>query len=475
MKLNHCLKSSLIALVLICHGFECSKALANSFKSKKIEQAADLISAGKITEARAILATIPEESPEYRIGKFYDAVAIHTLDDQIGFLRALEALPQDSADVPPEVAEDMAWREVQSLHFIRKFEVMLPKARSFGAKFPDSRHQAVVNELLIVGLFDRGIKKTEDACRSNDEEVFNKRWPEAKSNLEEFLALYASNGIVSYQFQPKRNLQQDVLVARLSLGEHNVLLSEIPETDKESREKIGFLRLRLYQELQKTETDKNIQMAENFIEQFPNSIHRKRVEYELAGVLLSGGEKMSTEARCANDRELVKTKRESADRYLNYAGELYRSIREDREAGISSADVQQSQVAMVRIAFAKEDWDGLSESAESLVSKSAPKGKLALIAKLYDGAGKVRQGKLMEGAKILDEVLQFEFQNTPSIDGLLISAAGWRIRAARESGEKDTINRVISLVQKSQCASSIKRTFMKNFTLEVSHPISTSN
>lgn len=447
--------------------------LASSSKSaqqEKLDQAAILIGDGKPTEARALIATISSNAPEYRVAKFYDALAIHALGDQIGFLKALEKLPKNSTGVPADVAEDIVAREVQSLHFFRKFEELLPKARAFAKNHAGSTRIGSVKECLLAGLFDRGMKKTEEASRLNDAVIFNKRWPEGKGNLEEFLALVASTGITNYQLLPNRNMKQDIWVARLTLGDENALWGEVPASDVAAREQLSFHRVRLFQNLQKNETEKNIKLANEFIEQFPESVHRKRVEYELAEIALIGGERLVKPGRRVGDPTTIPERRTAATRYLDLARELYGRVAEDPKADISDADVQESRLAIVRINYANKDWAALSECVGRLTSEYPAQGKVWLHAKRYHAAGLVRQSKLTEAAKELDEVLAIGFKGNPSFDGPLASVAGWRISVAQQLGDEETARRVARMVENSDCVGSVKRTFLTKYENLLTQP-----
>lgn len=457
----------LFAAVAVC-AFVCYSVaqLADSTPSPdqvKLDQVASLIAGGKPTEARELIATIPVTAPEYRIGKFYDALAIHVSGDQIGFMKALEKLPPDATGVPSNVTEDLAAREVQLLLFFRTFEELLPKARAFVQNHAGSARFAIVKDCLLAGLFDRGMKKTDEACRLKDEAIYNSRWPQAKANLEEFLALVASNGATTYRSLPKRNLQQDIWVARLTLGDENALWGEVPATDVAAREQLSFLRLRLYQRLQKDQTDRNIKMATEFLELFPESLHRKRVEYELAEVALCGGERLKKPGRQEGDPTTLEGKRATSARYLEMARELYGSVVEDPKTGIAIADVQQSRLGMVRIYFAQKDSVGLSNCVAQLIADYPAKGKVWVVAKLYYAASLYRQNNLTEAANELDEILAVEFKNNPSSDGHLVAAARWRILVAQRLGDKETPRRVVQLVQSSECVDSVKRTFLTKY------------
>jgi hypothetical protein len=271
---------------------------------------------------------------------------------------------------------------------------------------------------------------------------------------------------------PKRSLRYDLWAARIILGDGTAALEEIPGQDAASREKFSLLRALLYPKIQPGNAGENLQRMSDFLEEFPESRSRPRMEFEMADVALCEGERLAQQAEAASragDAETATAKRDSAAPYLNRAHELFSRVDEDQEAGIVEADVRESRVGMLRVFFAQEDWPSLAKWKDQLIANS-PGEKGRLVAKLYYGVGLVRQGKLTEAAGELDEVLAIGFRNTPSYDGLLVSAAEWRIHVARLTGDEASARRVAQQVQSSDCVNSLKRTFLKQFGILIAQP-----
>jgi len=164
-------------------------------------------------------------------------------------------------------------------------------------------------------------------------------------------------------------------------------------------------------------------------------------------------------------------KRSEAAPYLIKAQGLFSGVAEDKTSGISELDVQESRVGLLRIYYAQKDWASLSTLSSQMVTNLTPGGKKDwLVTKLYDAAGLSCQMRLTEAASELDELLAFGFKNNPSYDGILVSAAEWRIRVAMQAGDVAMARQVAQLVQNSACYNSIKRTFVNQFGTLLAQP-----
>lgn len=405
--------------------------LAGSTEPKILDQVASLIAAGKPAEARNIIATIPTNAPEYRIGKFYDALAFHVAGDQLGFFKALEKLPEDATGVPVEVAEDLAAREVQTLHFFRKFDELLSKAREFVQNHAGSTRCASVKDYLLAGLFDRGMKKTEEACRTRDESVYNRRWPEGKANLEEFLALAASTRATNYWALPKRSFRQDKWVARLTLGDEKVLLEEVPAEDAVTLEGISYLRVQLYHKLQREKLDQNIGLAESFLRDYPQTKHRKRLEFDLATLYFRKGERLAKQAD-ADETARKTTEAESNRAQARAYFEKHRALQvemPDKDAGIEASDLLEMRADLLYGYILDKRYEQVTRlTAEMLVQY--PQGSVGWsMAKVNDGCVALRQAApdVRQAIKYFEQVIELGFKDKPDHDYYVLLATKWRI------------------------------------------------
>jgi len=433
-----------------------------SANANALAEAIALYNAGKSAEAQALLVTLPKDDPDFAAAERYRALCLHDLKDYHGFMKAIESADIRAAVVPPGIVEKLAFNQIDCLFFFRKFEDIFPAIQSFQNSHPDSVHLGAVTEYKLAALFERGLKKTLEACRLKDETQFNRRWSEGKANLQQFLSLTHTSSLTGYTILTNRSLREDVWAARFILGDGPTVLEELPGQDVASREKFGLLRILLYPKLQPDHPDENLRRMEDFLKDFPESRSRPKVKFEMANIALIEGERLVSEARRTPDAEAAAAMKTSAASYLNTAWAIFNGVAEDKEAGIGAGEMRESREGLLRIFYAKGDWENLSAWAAQLLSNS-PEEKEWLVIKLYFGAGLVRQQKLSEAAKVFDEVLSIGFRNTPSYDGLLVAAAGWRISVAKQSGDETTVRQTVDLVQSSNCEDSIKRTFMKKF------------
>ncbi len=453
-----------LALIMACGGlvaYVLAQQAAPAHPESKLSLAETLIQAGQPEAARELLATIPANDPEYAAGKHYDALALATTQDRLGFLNAMEKLPALPANVSPAVALELTVRHIEALSFYRKFEELLPKALTFQEQHADAPDAAAVREHLLAGLFERGLKKTFEAGKLKDEK-FQQRWTEGRANLEQFLALAAAFPVTNYTVLPKRNLRDDLWRARVILGDEATALAEITAQNAAEREKFSLLRVLLYPKIQPNYADLNLHRMSNFLAQFPESRSRVKVEFEMANVALLEGERLVSKARLTPDAKTAAVPRAAAVTYLELAQGLFPRVVEDKEAGIGATELREARVRMLRVFYAQDDWASLSERAAQLLA-DAPEEKEWLVIKLYAAAGLARERKLTEAASAFDEVLAIGFRGTPSYDGLLISAARWRIRVARQSGDDAAARRVVEQVRNADCYGSIKRTFLEKF------------
>jgi hypothetical protein len=436
----------------------------------KLSQAHFLINSGDPQAARELLATIPKDDPDFVASRYYDALALAVTQDRLGFLKALEKLSTNAPPVPREVAPDVEAHRIEALLFHRSFEEALPRAQAFQTQHADSLHAAAVREYLLAILFERGVKKTFEACKLEDETKFNERWTEGRSNLEQFLSLATSSALTNYSVLPKRNLRDDLWAARVILGDETTALQEIAGLDLAHQEKFGLLRARLYPKIQPKQASQNLHRMSDFLKAFPESPNRARLELEMADVALVEGERLVKVAGRLGDGSEAATVRANAAAYFDFARPLFSRVVENEEAGIGASELREAREGILRAHFAQADWANLSSWAAQMLA-NAPEEKEWVVAKLYHGAGLARQRKSAEAAKELDEVLAVGFKGSPSYDGMLISAARWRIRVAQGSGDEATARRVVQDVQNSICMDSLKRAFLKQFETLVVQPI----
>jgi hypothetical protein len=430
----------------------------------KLTQAGALIEAQQPEAARELLAMIPVEDPEYLPAKFYDALALDLANEQLRFLNAVAKLPGDTTGVPGPVLAELDARHIRALLFYRKFDELLPKARVFAQLHPDSPHQAQVNECLLAALFDHGMKKTEEACRSKSEEIFAKRWPEGKASLEEFLALAAGYSHPNYLALPRRNLATDIWVARLTLGGENVVLAEVPATDAATREKVSLLRVQLYQKLQREKLEQNISLISDFLREFPESKHRRRLEFDLATLNFRQGERLAKQAEVdekAGNSTQAEASRNQARKYFEVQRTLH-TTEPDKESGIERSDILDMQADLLYSYFLEKNYAEVSDRAGEMVANGSPGDIPWIIGMVYHGIVMLHESppKAERAIEVLEAVMALDFKDKPEHDYYILLATKWRIYVARITDDHAKARELTLWVQDSNCRKNLKTTFL---------------
>jgi len=435
-----------------------------------LNQALTLLEASNFNEARSALATVNSQDANYPTTRGLDALCLYQLDKR-KFIDLMHKPEMVSMAFPAELSEELDFDQIDTLFFYRNFEEIMPKIREFGNRYSNSPKHAAVAEYQMASLYERGMKKVYEACAYGDTNVFQTRYWDGRSNLVDYLNLVSSLNQANYHFLPTRSLKEEIRKAKIALGSDNDVEAQISGADGE---RMAFLSVQLHQKLQPGDEDDNLRRMTNFLSNFPDTKYRQRVSFDMAGVALNRGVDIIVEAEHERDPLIAAEKRAAAVSYFDRTRGLYSAVQENKEAGISEADVQNSREGILRAYYMQDDWAGLSNWANHMVTNSTVGEKEWLAAKLYDAAGLIHQKRMAEAANELDEILATGFKGNPSYDGLLASAASWRINVARLTHDEVSAWRVAQQVQNSDCYDSIKRTFVKRFQqyLPQSAPIS---
>lgn len=451
---------------LIAYVMAQQPATHTSAAEHTIQQAQVLIREHKPLEARTVLATIPETAPEYPLAKHYDALAQHEAKDRLGFLKSIEKLPATSG-LPATLSADLTVRQIEALLFYRNFEELLPKARAFLSQHPAAAESAAVQDYLLAALFERGMKKTKEACNSKDEAVFNIRWPEGKADLEEFLALAARVPHTNYLTLPKRNLSQDIYLARIVMGGGDKVLQEISATDAAARQNISYLRLQMFQKLQRDRTEQNANMIKDFLKEFPETKQQKRLEFDLATLNFCLGEKLAKQAdvdESAGNVQAAVNNRKQASQYFE-AQRALQLNETNKDAGIEISDLMEMRADLLYGYFLEKNYQEVSDRADEMVAKATP-GEIAwIIGKVYQGIVLVHVSppKVAQAKESLESVMALEFKNKPDHDYYVLLAARWRIYLALSEGDRAKGMAILDFVRSSQCAKNQKIAFLKYY------------
>lgn len=440
-----------LALVAVCY-----VAYASPTKipddADKLTQGVALLKQGRIGEARAVLTNLPASSPVRGQAKAYLALSRYAEGDHKKFLNSVKSPEVEAAELPEDVREDLDYKQIDSLMYFRKFDEVLSRVEAFAQRHADSPRVAAMAEYQMASWYERGVKQLSDAAFSRSRGETNgadQRMRAGEDYLGQFLKLAADGWWDNYETLTDRNFQEEVVQALAALGGEEAAKKLVAFAGQESA---ALALVRLHKKIE-PDAAANLKRMTNFLNDFPASKYRPRVLYEMADVAHKEAQRFAFQER----------DRAKAAPYLEQAHTLFSQVVEDKTAGVLTADVQEAQEKMLSVFLQERDYASLSTWAAQLVTNAPVGSRTWLGAKLYDAYALVYQKKFTEAATELDEILATGFQGIPTSDGLLISAAEWRIQVAKHTKDQATARRVAELVQNSKCYGSLKRTFIERF------------
>lgn len=435
----------------------------------KLSEAITLLNTGKPAQANEVIASIAPSDHEHAAAQGYKALCLYELKDTLGFLKTTEAMNLKQLPVSREIGEDLAFKQIDVLFYFRKFDDLLPKIQSYWDQNPSSPRVAAVTEYYLAALFERGMKKTYQACQINDTNQFFARWAEGKADLEKFLAAASSSRVTNYSRLQKRSFAEDVWVARLTMGDEKALFAEIPIEDQAAREKVNFLRVQLYQKMQPNEVDRNLKMMADFVKDFPESQGRKRVEFDMASISFPRGEQLCKEADLAEkagDSQAAARKRELASRYFETLRTVQSRADVDKASGIEPSDIFDLRADLLYSYYLEKNDTVLASLTVSIINASEPGDLNWMVAKVYEGIRLASQTPPADAAtKTFDEVLAFGFRNKPDHDYYALLAVRWRSYLALRSGDRETVRGLYQRVEEAACAKNLKKSFLTSHAI----------
>jgi tetratricopeptide (TPR) repeat protein len=429
----------------------------------KVADALALLKDGQPQQAKELVATIPEGDPEYPAAQCCKALCLYELKDNLGFLNVMKSPVIPQAEIAPAIREDLDYKHIDALFQYRQFEELLPKTDDFAARHTGSEKLPTVTEYQSAALYERGMKKLTESgfLRSRgDLAGAEKRLKEGQENLGHFLKLSAGRPGDGYQTLTNRNAQAELVKALTALGGEQEVLKMAGLAEREAT---ALAILQLCIKTKPEAVDDNLLRMTNFLHEFPKNRYASRVRYEMALAAKEEGWRLHFMFQSAG-----------AATCLDKAHSMLREVVTDNLAGVSDADVMEATKGIMQVYYAKRDWANLSNWVAQHITNLPKGGKEWLAFKLYDAAGLACQRKTDEASKELDELLETGFKGNPSYDGLLVSAAKWRVRIANWTGDEATIKKVVALVESSDCPGSLKRAFAKDCKEIVSQHSKTS-
>jgi hypothetical protein len=472
-KLHIVLSITLPACLLSAYVLAQQLAPTGPGRSRTVRDAIALHDQGHYPDALDLLASVPEADPERQTADCYRALCLYHLQDRQAFWKTVEALDLKAVQVAPALREDLAAKQLEVLLHFRKFEDLIPRIQSFQTNYPASTRLQAVCEWHMAALFERGMKKTQEASILKDSAKSARRWAEGKANLEEFVSLASAFNATNYTTLPKRDLAKDIFVALLTLGEENTILAQVPVNDAATLEQVKFLRLQLHQKLQPGSIDRNLQLMSDFLEQFPQSPNRKRIEFDMASRSYERGLELCFEADNAEaqgDGTSARDRRAAAGTYFA----LQRSLqmhKAEATQGIEASDILDMRKDLLISYWLEKQYDTLASQSAALLAESTPWDLSWIVGKVFSGIALMgpTPPSARRAAQIFDEVLALGFKNKPDQDVFVEVAARWRVHIALQAGDKTKAREVVEWVQDGNCTKDIQAVFLTDHA-GLTHP-----
>ena len=450
--------------------------------SGRLQEAVTLLDQGQPQAAQALLATIGPFDPNYAQAMGYSAVCLYQTN-RLKFLKIMQSPQLQLTNLSDPLRQELAYDQIDALFSYRQFEKLLPKLQDFVTQYTNSPLLHTALEYQMATWYERGMKKIEEASGSSDPKVFQRRYPDGQSNLVDFLHLAATLNETNYQVLPKRSLVHEIWKAEIALGADQQAQDETPSADREDE---AFLNLRLYENyLQPRKvwsaqtTEDNLRRMTNFLNEFPDSKHSKRVRFDMAAISFPMVESLynsAVNAQGHHDTNAATADRLKAQAYLQLTESLTNEFYVDKAAGIAADDVLGAQADLLHGYYLGKNYAKMLDMTAVLITNSTPGDLTWLMAKTYRGT--VFQGEdppdLKQAAAELDDVLAYGFDQKAEHDHWVLAATCFRISIARRSGDQAKAAALYKWVQGSNCKKDQKAWFLKDWS-DVLIPANTNN
>lgn len=447
-------------------------------QADKLTAALAVLGQGDVQQAKELLTAIGPGEPAYPAAQRYLAICVHEAGDWRGFLKLTEQMDLSAPVVPREIREELAYRQIDALFKARKFEELLPRISAFQQTYPGSTKLPGVIEYQLAALFERGMKKAFEAAKLTDPNKSAARRAEAEANLQSFVGLVSQLGVGEYKVLPKRDLQREVWSAQIALGREQALLAGIPVHQTALREALSLVRIELLENLRPKQFDEVLQLMQQFLNDFPQSTNRMRVEYKMLRLSFRAGEALAKEASAlerAGDFESAGAKRAAARRYFEIIRSGKDRIIPDPRGGISESDLSDLRREYLGSYYWTGEYTELERHANEQLQWAGFGGGDWLSGKVWLGIALAVQGgaRLAEAAVVLDEVLGRGFSGNScdaEEDSAVMSAAKWRVYVALQQREVPKANQIAAWVQSANCARHLKADFEKVYKSLIGEP-----
>lgn len=432
-------------------------------------EAMRLLEVGEVHAAQSVLEKVAPGDPRFGSARRYLALCKHLQGDWQGFLKTVDGLDLDAPVVPPQVREELAFAHVQALFRARRFDDLLAHSAVFAQKHPGWARTAAVRELRLAGLYERGIKKAIEAAQLTDPTKSSARLTRARIDLSEFLKEVEGLGVQGYVTIPKRDLQREVWAAGIVLGQEARLEAEVQGKDSATQEKFDLLRIELHRKLHPRDDEKAVQMMDQFLDRYPGSRARARVQYELLRLCFHVGERLAKQAKeveRTGNSELAGALRTAARQYFDRVRAHAALVVVDPAAGISESDIADLRQEYLGTYFWAGQYLELETEAKRQIERTAPGQRDWYSGSTWLGMALASQGpaRLAEAAEVLDAVLARGFTGDAEIDTAVSYAAKWRAYVAFQLNDPQKAAEVLAWIKTANCPERLKKDFERVYS-----------
>jgi hypothetical protein len=458
----------LFAVALAC-------GLAATARAGTMDDAVALYNAGKYQQARELCITVAKQASDYPLAEYYNALCLYELKDYKKFLRKVESVETNKLAIDAKQKEHLASKYIDAAYRARRFDLVLPRIEAFWKDYPGSPHTGELLEYKIAALFEWGQKKAYEAGILKDEAQAQKRRDEAKASLQGFLAQALLLEDDRYRIVDNRNLEQDIFAARVMLGDEQAAVAELPLLGAEDQEKYSRLRIALHNRNSAGDIGNNIQMMEDFIWRFPNSISIPRMRFDLASLNFQRGADLcdaAAQLENSGDQQAAAQKLAGAKPSFARMRQLYDKIDVDETNGIKRSDFLDLQKDFLLSFVLEENFDGLFQATNAMIAKY-PAGDLSwAVAKLYEGIGLMKQipPNLGKAAAAFDAVMSIGLCNQVEHDKLYVRAVYWRFFMAHADGDNARADALLRSVLNGNCEKGIKERMRSDLAKYINPP-----
>ena len=473
-----------LAAILLCACLA-NQALAQQLSAatsaSQLQAAVALFDAGEVRMAQTRFAEIATSDPGCEIALAYDALCRYEVcraDPTNGygwFLQAFRSPSLKQAVLPPEIREDLAYKQIAASYQETQVDPQESVAliSRFKKDYPNSQHQVALAEYELAAWFETGAQ-TLFAASLGEHKPFYRAWTNGTAYLGQFLSRAKTFPTNNYVVLEDRSLEEDLRVALVLIGKEPMDVSEISVRSALSRERYGLLRLGLHQKLHPEAWEKNLLMLAECratLQAMSPTRDRARLTRHLTAFAFRVGGRLCGEAAGLppEQPQAISNRRAVAARYFADARALHRQFVGEKwfRSRTSPTDMALLWIGLFNSYHCERSYNTLMTETAIQLTNAIPGSPSWLAAKLYQGVALAQQEPPQPeaAAKALDQLLSYGFkgmQKNSIHDPLIFSGLRWRLHLAVVAGDTDAALKLLQWAETGAGAPDVKRKFLKD-------------